>query len=167
MAASFFNTVFKLPLLILASGTLLIANPALAQSEDSGVEACLKAWGTHPFGANPKFSVLATSVRVFGIGRNTVDATPTSTPALVVVNAGVNVMGGSSTELLNPNGWYCMRSTVNVMGAMNIRLHCSAKLAMANEGTTVMGDSQENKGVTVMGSTTVERVGCDAPAAPK
>jgi len=135
--------------------------PAAAQEVDSSIAACLKAWGKHPFGKNPTFKTLSTSVKVFGIGSNTSDTEVTSSPTLILVNPGVNVMGGSVIELLNPNGWYCLRATVNVMGGLNLRAHCKAHLASSKDGATVMGNSAENKGVTVMGSTNVERVDCN------
>ena len=141
--------------------TLFVPIPASAQPVDSSIAACLKAWGKHPFGNNPQFKTLQTSVKVFGIGSNTRDSEVTSSPALILINPGVNVMGGSNIELLNPNGWYCLRATVNVMGGLNIRAHCKAQLASASDGTTVIGNSSENKGVTVMGSTNVARVDCN------
>lgn len=146
------------------AGLCLLAGvaPAMAQdSETSGaVQACLKAWGNHPFGSNPAYTTLATSVKVFGIGQGTADRESTPEPRLIVVNPGVNVMGGSEIELLNPNGWYCLRAAVNVMGGMDIKLHCSAKLASATSGTTVMSGENAAKGVSVMGAITVQRVGC-------
>lgn len=130
------------------------------QDLDSAVAACLKTWGTHPFGANPKYRTIQTSVKVFGIGGRSGDNDKTAGPALVLVNPGVNVMGGSTIDLMNPNGWYCLRQTVNVMGGMTLRAHCDAHIATSVGGATVMGNNTENKGVTVMGSTNVERVGC-------
>lgn len=145
----------------LLSGMLsVVVHPVLADESDSTVVACLKAWGNHPFGDRPAHRVLSTSVKVFGIGQTSGDHEKTTSPSLVVVNPGVNVMGGSEIELLNPNGWYCLRTTVNVMGGLTIRLACNAQIAMSSGGTTVMGNNAEQKGVTVMGSTTVERVGC-------
>lgn len=134
---------------------------ALAQEIDSSIAACLKAWGTHPFGRNPQFKTLQTSVKVFGIGKGTSDTEVTDGPSLVLVNPGVNVMGGAVIELLNPKGWYCLRTTVNVMGGVNIRAHCRAHLASSVDGATVLGNSSDNKSVTVMGSTNVERVNCN------
>jgi len=106
------------PIASVAALCLLLCAPAavLAQEVDSSIAACLKAWGKHPFGKNPTFKTLTTSVKVFGIGKNTSDTEVTSSPTLILVNPGVNVMGGSVIELLNPNGWYCLRATVNVMG---------------------------------------------------
>lgn len=151
---------------VVATASLLgnVANTVQAQEVDGSIAACLKAWGKHPFGSRPTYKTLSTSVKVFGIGANTADTEPTSSPALVLINPGVNVMGGSTIELLNPNGWYCFRSNVNVMGGMTIRAHCKAHLASSSEGgsgTTVMGNNKDQKGVTVMGSTQVERVGCE------
>jgi hypothetical protein len=79
----------------------------------------------------------------------------------VLVNPGVNVMGGTTLELLNPNGWYCFKSNVNVMGSLRIKAACKAHLASAHDGTTVLGSNSDNKSVTVMGKTQVELVGCE------
>ena len=142
---------------------LALLAPAVvsAQEVDRSIAACLTAWGTHPFGRNPQFKTMQTSVKVFGLGKNSSDTERTNAPSLVLVNPGVNVMGGATIDLLNPNGWYCLRTTVNVMGGVNIRAHCKAHLASTSDGTTVMGNNSENKAVTVMGSTSVERVDCN------
>lgn len=154
------NSTFAARLLLLCAA-LAAPTLVLADDTDDSMAACLKAWGTHPFGKQPAYKTLQTSVKVFGIGKSTSDNDATTSPALVLVNPDVNVMGGSTIELMNPNGWYCLRSTVNVMGGLNIRAHCNTHLASAKDGATVMGTSSiDNKGVTVMGTTTVERVGC-------
>lgn len=140
---------------------LLGSGTSLAEDVDSSIANCLRAWGKHPFGANPKYKTLAKSVKVFGIGQDTADTQQTNTPSLVLVNPGVNVMGGSTVKLLNPNGWYCLRANVNVMGGLRIRAHCKAHLASAHDGVTVLGSNQSDKGVTVMGKTQVELEGCD------
>ncbi|MDD1644672.1 MAG: hypothetical protein LUQ29_15590, partial [Methylococcaceae bacterium] len=80
--------------------------------------------------------------------------------SLVLVNPEVNIMGGTTIELLNPNGWYCFRSNINVMGSLSIRAHCKAHLASAKEGVTALGSNSGNKSVTIMGSTQIELVGC-------
>jgi hypothetical protein len=141
--------------------TILMSAPSLAEGVEQSIAACLNAWGTHPFGENPRYKTLATSVKVFGIGRSPADYERTNGPSLVLVNPGVNVMGGTTLELLNPNGWYCFRSNVNVMGDLNIRADCRAHLASASDGATVLGSNSDSKSVTVMGSTRVAFVGCD------
>ncbi|MEO5766430.1 MAG: hypothetical protein ABIR52_14075 [Casimicrobiaceae bacterium] len=150
------------PLLALATigVAMSFSAPSFAQKADPSIARCLKAWGKHPFTANPKFRVIGATVKVFGIGANPADTETTSTPSLVLVNTGVNVLGGTTFELLNPNGWYCFRSNVNVMGSLRIRANCSAHLASAHDGTAVLGSDSDNKSVTVMGATKVELVGC-------
>jgi hypothetical protein len=122
---------------------------------------CLKAWGKHPFGTSPTYKTLAASVKIFGIGQDMEDLLPTKAPALVLVDTGVNIMGGSTMQLLNPNGYYCFRSNVNVMGGLTIKAHCKAHLASASDGLTVLGADSANKSVTVMGATRIQLVGCD------
>ena len=148
-----------IPFIILVS-VMLFSVPTFATEVDNSISSCLKAWGKHPFGNNPQYKTLATSVKVFGIGQDPNDSEVTQSPSLVLVNPGVNVMGGTTIELLNPNGWYCFRSTVNVMGSLSIKAHCKAHLASATEGVTVLGENSDNKSITVMGSTHIELVGC-------
>jgi hypothetical protein len=133
---------------------------AHADTYEGAVSNCLKAWGEHPFGSKPKYRILSSSVKVFGIGQSTDDTAVTKGPDLVLIDTGVNVMGGSTLQLLNPNGWYCFASNVNVMGSLTIKAHCKAHLAAASNGMTVMGGDPSNKSVTVLGATNVEPVGC-------
>jgi hypothetical protein len=149
----------------LALGALL-APPAFANPNDGYISSCLNAWGEHPFGKHPHYQTLSSSVKVFGIGQNIDDLTPTKKPNLVLVDTGVNIMGGSTMQLLNPNGWYCFISNVNVMGGLTIRAHCKAHLASSSNGLTVLGGDPSNKSVTVLGATNVEVVGCN-PSAPR
>ena len=143
------------------AATILLSAPSQAEEAERSIDRCLKAWGTHPFGNNPGYRTLAASVKVFGIGGNTADANRTDGPTLVLVNPGVNVLGETTLELSNPNGWYCLRSNVNVMGNLRIRADCRAHLASASDGATVLGSNAGNRSVTVMGSTRVEVVACE------
>ena len=141
--------------------TIFVSVPGLAEEAERSIDSCLSAWVTHPFGKSPRYRSLATSVKVFGIGGSTADTERTDWPSLILVNPGVNVMGEATLELLNPNGWYCFRSNVNVMGTLKIRADCRAHLASAADGATVLGSNSGNKSVTVMGSTRIELVGCE------
>jgi hypothetical protein len=152
--------LFTIPLLCLLLSTLA-ALPASASENDGYIDMCLKAWGKHPFGTSPQYKTLAASVKIFGIGQDMEDLLPTKAPELVLVDTGVNIMGGSTMQLLNPNGYYCFRSNVNVMGGLTIKAHCKAHLASASDGLTVLGADSANKSVTVMGATRIQLVGCD------
>ena len=152
------------PIVALLAFCLALSLPTVvsAREVDSSIAACLQAWGDHPFGKTPQYKTLHTSVKVFGIGRETGDTEPTSSPSLVLINPSFNVMGGSTIELLNPNGWYCLRTTLSIMGRVNIRAHCKAQLASTSAGATVLGNNSENRNikdlaVTAMGSISVER----------
>ena|ERR1035437_1505665 len=142
-------------------GVSMLVSANAAEEVDSSVASCLKAWGKHPFGKNPQYKTMSTSVKVFGIGPDTADTEPTNGPALVLVNPGVNVAGGSIVQVLNPNGWYCFRTTVNVMGGLTIKAHCKSHLATTSGDLLAAENASDVKGVTVMGSTQVERVGCN------
>jgi len=155
------------PIAALLVSCLALSFPTAASTKgvDSPIAACLKAWGDHPFGAAPQFKTLGTSVRVFGIGSAATDKESTSAPSLILIEPSINLMGGSTIELLNPNGWYCMRTTLSIMGTLNIRAHCKARLAATSAGSTAVGNNVENRyfkdlAVTSIGSVEVERP-CD------
>jgi hypothetical protein len=78
-------------LICLLLGASAALSAVAAEEVESSVASCLKAWGKHPFGKNPQYKTLSTSVKVFGIGHDTADTEPTHDPALVLVNPGVNV----------------------------------------------------------------------------
>lgn len=148
---------------VLALAALLTATAAHAQETDtvqSAAQACMRAWGSqHPFTDTPPLRTVSGAVRVLGRGSSVADREVTDFPVLVVVQPGVNVLGESEMELLNPNGWYCLRAAVNVGGGLRIKLHCDAHISSATSGTSVFGDNA-GRGVSVMGAISVERVGC-------
>ncbi len=138
--------------------------PQYSAGKDSeywpAVKACLTAWGdTHPFKDDSKlrFRVLETSVKVFGIGDDITDKEETSDPQLILVRPGVNVMGKLTFHLMNPKGWYCFEKNVTVMAKSEITVACTAQVASAGPGATVLGSSPGTGGTTVMGKTTFER----------
>jgi hypothetical protein len=156
------NGTTRLTLLLAVCATFLHGTLAGAQQQDSSVAVanCLKAWGKHPFGENPKYRTMPVTVKVFGIGNPSIDSIKTSAPDLVLIKPAVNVMGGSTVELRNPNGWYCFVTNVNVMGKMKIKAHCNAHLAQSHDGVTALGSDANNKSVTVMGKTEVTLLDC-------
>lgn len=141
----------------------LMALSSLAFADDvSEVKNCLSHWKDHPFNADqPKFRTISSKVKVMGMGDEMVDGTKTEKPELIFVKPTVNVMSKSKIHLLNPNGWYCLKSNVAVMGKTEFQVDCKAKLASANDGATVMGkDDSDHGNVTVLGKNTVTKVNC-------
>ncbi|HSN21493.1 MAG TPA: hypothetical protein VLS49_12490 [Usitatibacter sp.] len=156
------------PLLALLALLAFAALPALALADDgdqAALDQCIAYWGkASPFRkGTPADGVIATGVKVFGIGQSSTGDDPvTSKPRLVLVRPAVNVMGRSTIRLGNPNGWYCFRSNVTVMGKLQIDAQCHAHLASAREEGTAVGAADEsNKGVAVFGALRVSRFGCD------
>ena len=149
--------------MLLASCLALCVPTVVAASEvDSSIAACLNAWGEHPFGKNPQFKTLDMSVTV-GIGSMPADTEPTSSPSLVLIDPIVNVLSGSTIELMNPNGWYCMRTTVSIMCGVHIRAHCKAHLVATSAGITAVGNNVENRNIRDITVTAVGRVSVERP----
>jgi|LauGreDrversion4_2_1035121.scaffolds.fasta_scaffold00124_28 hypothetical protein len=104
------------------------------------VNSCLKAWnGKAPFDDKSPFRTLLTGVMVFGIGTAIDDTQKTAAPELVLIPAGVNVLGTAKYRLLNPNGWYCLASTVNVLGNLSIEVAANAEIADSTVDVMVAG----------------------------
>ena len=142
-----------------------LAQPLGGESEVRGdaaaLDACLNAWGQHPFGSRPVYTRLSTAVKISGVGPASADRTATDHPSLILVEPLVNVLGDASLALTNPNGWYCLRAPANELGALRIQLHCRARLAAASGGATIWSSGPGAPRVTLIGSMPVERVGCD------
>ena len=139
--------------------------PGLTTDGDqNAIAGCLKAWGQHPFGPNPVASRhIHASVQVLGFGSAIRDDYPTAGPELVVISAAVGVMSNSKMELLNPNGWYCLKVDVNVLNNTQIDLACRAHLAdsRVNVGVLSNNDPAGVVGVHVLSDVkVVRRPGC-------
>jgi hypothetical protein len=156
--------------LVAATLATCVLLPMAARADDQpALDACIASWGSAaPFKKGTVATkVIATGVKVFGIGSDNATDEPTGKPSLALVRPAVNVMGKSTMKLNNPNGWYCFVSNVNVAGKMEIEVPCNAHVASAKEdGTSVGAVDESNKGVSVFGALRVTRTGC-AEAKPK
>jgi len=133
-----------------------------AESDKDALQACLKNWGQHPFvEGNPDYRTIAPSVRVFGIGVSVQDDRETEQPELVLIKPSVSVFSRGTLTLLNPQGWYCLEGKVAVFSAVDIQMDCRANLASSSEGAPVLGSNERRDGVTVFGTSNVNRIGCD------
>lgn len=77
------------------------------------------------------------------------------------MDAAVNVGGAVTYNLLNPNGYYCMKVNVNVNQQLTINLHCNARLADSKVGVNVgstVSDSTSAVGVHVNSTVNVQTV---------
>lgn len=150
----------KMIVVLLGAGLCL----SLKADNNPNIDECLKAWGKHPFNAkNYTYKKLKTNVKVLGIGGNIADREETAKPQLVLINHSVSVLSKQKFELLNPNGWYCIRGSTAVLGQSEIHIHCKAHLASTVEGAAVLGNTEDGAGsVAVLGKSTIEKVGCES-----
>jgi hypothetical protein len=118
--------------------------------ETDALRKCLNLWGTTPFKEVKASQVKVMDVSVGvgggllgsglgGLGNlinigNPKDLESTAEPRLVVLPLSVNVGANTTFELMNPNGWYCMKAAVGARSTVNIKLHCSAKIAQSDLG---------------------------------
>ncbi|MBT3981127.1 MAG: hypothetical protein HOE90_07220 [Bacteriovoracaceae bacterium] len=118
-------------------------------------------WGKHPFNDQTKFKVFSPAVKVFGIGKDISDTKATAAPSLVFVRASVSVLSATTYNLTNPNGWYCFKGKVNVLGKTTINTHCKSHLSSVSGDLAILGKGEKvGAGTTVLGKTIVKRK-CD------
>lgn len=139
--------------------------PEIPAADDKDIDAlhkCLSKWKGHPFkGTVDNYYRIAASISIGGMGNAIKDTERTDEPFLILVDAAVNVGGAPTYELMNPNGYYCMKVNVNVLTSLNINLHCNARLAdskvSVNVGST-QNDSTSAVGVHVLSNVQVNSV---------
>jgi hypothetical protein len=139
----------------------VVSSLAAFATDQDDIKSCLRNWGKHPFSKeDPDFRTIGAKVKVMGIGDDMIDNKTTKEPELVLLKPAVNVMAKNVINLLNPNGWYCMSGRVDVLGRTEINVNCKAHLAASAQGANVMGADETETGVTVLGKTTISKIGC-------
>jgi len=131
--------------------------------DDKAISRCLANWNTHPFknSKDKRYRFIETSVKVLGVGSDVVDNEATSFPQLILIKPSVKVMSNTIFKLGNPNGWYCFKSNVTVLGKSVINAHCTARIADSTNSVEVLGKNEGEKGgVTVLGKTEIKRFDC-------
>jgi hypothetical protein len=139
--------------------------PTIPEAEEGDLDAlhkCLAKWKNNPFkGKVDNYQKINASVSVGGFGNLINDTERTDEPFLVLVEAGVNVGGAPIYNLLNPNGYYCIKVNVNVLTALTVNLHCHARLADQQVNVNVgsgQNDTTSTVGVHVLSNITVTPV---------
>jgi hypothetical protein len=156
--------IFLLAAFLLVSAVMSLPNAsAITDTDRDEIKSCLSNWPNHPFkGEQADFRVLTSSVKVLGIGEDLNDLTKTAEPRLILVKPNVSVMSKSQMNLLNPNGWYCLKGKVSVLAKTEINIGCATHITSSASGTTVLGASEGDTGVTVLGKTVINKIGCAA-----
>lgn len=123
--------------------------------EADTIRKCMNLWGTVPFKEiKPEHvkvmdvsvgvggGLIGGSSPIAGIGNiinvgNPRDLEVTTEPKLIIIPLSVNLGGSTNFELMNPNGWYCMKAAVGAKSTVGIKLHCNAKLAQSDLGVSL------------------------------
>lgn len=139
-------------------GDVELAAPT--EKEKDAIGNCSKAWGMTPPTSFEVVRKIMASVSIGSKGVTLQDKARTNAPSLTLLYAGVNVGGAPIWELTNPNGWYCIVVTVNVVTDLTVRLAQEAHLAdskvAVNVGSKTDG-SISAIGVNVGSNIKVER----------
>lgn len=133
--------------------------------EADSIRKCLNLWGTVPFKEiKPEHvkvmdvsvgvggGLLGSNSPISGIGfnfGNPRDLEATAEPKLIIIPLSVNMGGNTNFELMNPNGWYCMKAAVGARSTVGIKLHCNAKIAQSDLGLSVETKSDATGGLPV------------------
>ena len=115
--------------------------PGATEADLEALYKCLSKWPGHPFKGNVEnYRKIAASVTVGGYGNAIDDSRVTEEPFLILLTAGVNVLGAPTYQLLNPNGYYCINVNVNVKTQLTVNLDCRARLADAKVDVNVLSN---------------------------
>ncbi len=136
--------------------------PDAADGDLDALHKCLSKWKNNPFkGTVTNYQRINASVTVGGFGNAINDTESTPDPFLILIDAGVNVGGAPVYNLMNKNGYYCMKVNVNVLTSLTVNLHCNARLAdqmvNVNVGST-QNDTTSAVGVHVLSTVQVNTV---------
>lgn len=119
------------------------------EQDQQTLRKCMEKWDSLPFDQRIQVRKIYASVTVGGVGNAINDTRRTSEPELVLIYAGVNVLGSVTYKLLNPNGFYCMKVNVNVLTSLNLDLHCNARLADSMVDVNVGSEADQTASVGV------------------
>lgn len=123
--------------------------PGAPQDEVDDLRKCLAQWKGSALGPKVGSYKKIVGVSVGGFGLPVNDTEATSEPELVLVLASVNVGGASKMNLMNPNGYYCVRVGVNVETQLTVNVHCQAHLADPKVSVNVA--SEQDGGIAQVG----------------
>lgn len=143
-----------------APGDVIV--PDAEPGDMAAIGKCLALWGTNsPFGQTiNNFEKVYASVTIGGSGTPINDTVRTEDPKLILVVAGVAVNSNVTYNMLNPNGYYCIKVGVNVETNLTANIHCNAHVAQTNVNVSIgsSGDPLANVGVNVNSNTQVNIV---------
>jgi hypothetical protein len=131
-------------------------------AEMTAIGKCMTSWSAIKPQKFTQVRKVYASVAVLSSGTAIKDEVATDGPALVLIYAGVNVLGDAKWELRNPNGWYCVVTNVNVLANLTVQIAREAKLTDSAVKVDVLNGSNTadtaGVGVNVGSNVKVERI---------
>ncbi len=116
-----------------------------------------------PFGQ----SIPADQVEVFvagGIGpfkKEIKDTEATEKPKLVLIKNTINIATSTNYQLLNPNAYYCISNSLNIVANVDIELSCAAQISDTEKNIEILAsasDSPASKGLHILAQVNVTNV---------
>jgi hypothetical protein len=113
-----------------------------ATADDAkALNSCLNLFKSHPFGDKiANFKKINAAISILGSGTPIDDKEKTDTPVLILISTTINVGGSPTYNMLNPNGYYCMKTSINLLTDLTINVSCSAHLADSSFKFDVLSD---------------------------
>ncbi len=115
-----------------------------SKGDRKNLRRCMDQWGFQNSVIPNRVKKIKAAVSVFADGVVLRDAEVTQGPALILISAGVNVLGKPIWRLENPNGYYCLNVAVNVLSDVTIQkargsaiLDPTVNVGVKNNGTPV------------------------------
>lgn len=121
--------------------------------------ACAAIWKSPIPAADAKITVVLLPLSVLG-SRRVSDKSVTDKPSLMLIKSGVSVLNSFELELLNPKGWYCIESGVEVLTGWDIAVAETAHLSDGTTSLSVLSQDVNGKetGISVLSQSRITRV---------
>ena len=114
--------------------------------DDRAIASCLEQWGRVPFGPDDVTAYRTLRGEVTGFSNREIkDQAETRRPELVLVDFDVVGFSQLSLFLLNPNGWYCIKTSAVGFSGRELTRHCLARIV--SDQTDITGFSRSNESV--------------------
>jgi len=113
--------------------------------DEHNLKSCENAWGKDaPVRTKENVRVIRSTISVGSLGTEISDSEKTEKPKFVLIYSSITVGGAPEWNLLNPNGYYCIVSSINVGTVLTVNLDKSAHLADAKSSIDVGSKVEAN-----------------------
>ncbi|RYZ50380.1 MAG: hypothetical protein EOP07_23060 [Proteobacteria bacterium] len=120
-------------------------------TDELNLKNCESVWGNDaPARTEDNTRVIHSNISVGSLGVGISDLKKTDKPEYVVVYSSIAVGGAPEWKLLNPNGYYCIVSAINVGTSLTVHLDKAAHIADSKASLNVGSVVEENASVSAI-----------------